>query len=130
MSRFLLLLLSFHLLAVSLLPGGDARELTEVASAWQHRTHEHASSTLLDFVYDHFVAADSHEHSGDHAADHQSLPLHHGHDTASAAVYVLPVALTWQPNPAQYAAASRLPNHAEPAARQGVLRPCWQPPRA
>ncbi|RTQ47486.1 hypothetical protein EJV47_18860 [Hymenobacter gummosus] len=132
MTRLLLLLLSFHLFAVSLLPGADAHELAEVKQAWQHRAAHHADSSLWGFVYAHFVVIGEHEHPGEHAADHQGLPLHHHcHDVSCGPMYPLPAPLHLHPQPlVAYAEAGKLPPHAVPAARAGISRPCWQPPRA
>jgi len=132
MTRLLLLLLSVHLFAVSLLPGGNAHELTEMPTLWHHYEAHHADSSLTGFLAEHFLAApyaqDTQETHGD---EHQSLPWHHSHDTTAPAVYLPPVVGNW----ALVALTYRLGTSPRPtllvlSARPGTARPCWQPPRA
>ncbi len=131
MKRLLLLLLSLHLLAVSCLPGGDAQELAEASTLWQHHDQDHAASGLVDFFYDHFLA-DAHAHEQQSGAnDHKSLPFHHVHDYAAPAMYLPPVAGRWALAVSGWPALSaRRPAPTLLATHPGMARICWQPPRA
>lgn len=132
MKRLLLLLLSLHLLAVSCLPGGNVQELAEASKLWQHHAQDHAASSLVDFFYDHFLAA-AHTHDTDGGANkHQSLPFHHVHDYAAPAVFLPPVAARWALllAPAWSALSASRPAPAVLATHPGMARRCWQPPQA
>ncbi len=126
--RFLPLLLGLHLFAVGLLPGADTRELADASALWQHHGTDHQAEGFWDFFFDHYLGED-HQHPD--ATDHQSLPLHHGHDTPTATLYCLPITDKWQPTtPSMYAGAPpQSPSAPCQPPASGVVRSCWQPPR-
>ena len=122
MNRFLALLLSLNLFLVGLLPGADSHGLVDAATLWQHHYADHAATSFWDFYYDHYVG-DHH-----HRPEHRSLPGHHAH-TATAVCFFLAPTLAWPPVVLRPPEALRCLPATLPA-RQGVARPCWQPPRA
>ena len=124
MKSLVALILSLNMFVVALLPGADAHGLVDAATLWEHHDADHASTGIWDFYYDHYV--------GDHhrSPEHQSLPGHHAHEHNAPAVCFFPAPVVEQFPVALRLreALRRLP--ATPAARQGVARTCWQPPRA
>ena len=127
--RFLCSLFALYFGLLSCLPpNADAHELAESLVLQNHHEQAHHDSSLLDFLLDHY-AGHSHSHD-DGGRSHHSLPFHHAHDCANAAVawattpVVVPVApLTFPLGEAQvvsYAADAPV----------GIMSTCWQPPRA
>ena len=129
MKRVLPLLLSLHLLVVSLLPGADTRIVLDIAAAQEHHDTDHADSGFWDFVCDHYWGGEHHHDNGD---DHGSMPFHHAHSSVGAVVLFFQVSapVFGRSDVSQYASASEQPRLTTPAALLGVSRLCWQPPRA
>ena len=129
MKRVLPFLLSIHLLVISLLPGGDTRVLLDTAAAQEHHDEDHADSGLWDFVYDHYLGGEHHHDNGD---DHSSMPFHHAHSNVGAVVLFFQASAPFIERGAvpSYASARKQPRLVTPAALRGIIRLCWQPPRA
>lgn len=123
-----LFVLYFGLLSC-LQPNTDAHELGESLTLRNHHEQAHHDSSLLDFLLDHYAGQSEHRHD-DGGQQHQSLPFHHAHDCAYAAVdwvvarVVVPAAPLIFPE-----AATPVASYAA-GAPAGVSSPCWQPPRA
>ncbi|MBX2875442.1 MAG: hypothetical protein KTR30_25220 [Saprospiraceae bacterium] len=83
------ILLAFYIFLGSLLPGTDYGQFLHIGDLIQHaQVHKLEAAQLgeefswKDFVYDHFINPDHHEHS-DHT-DHHELPFHVIHGTVLA----------------------------------------------
>lgn len=127
MKRALLLLLSLHLLVVSLLPGADARVLADVSAAREHHEEDHADESIWDFIHDHFLGG-AHQHAGDNA--HHPLPFHHGHGTDGVPTLFVALEVGWQAPAAYSVRAVTRPDRELQMPIGGIVRRCWQPPQA
>lgn len=129
--RFIWSLFALYFGLLSCLPpNADAHELAESLSLRNHPAQAHHDSSLPDFLLDHY-AGQSHRHDGDGGGrDHESLPFHHAHDCAHAALawattpVIVPVAPRAFPLGKAQVASCVL------AAPAGIANTCWQPPRA
>jgi hypothetical protein len=123
--RFLTLLLSLHLFAVSLLPGADVHELHDLPTLLAHRQAAHAASGFWAFFYDHYI--------GDHKdtdGAHKALPYHHVHVCAAQVADMPTPPFVWEPAALAPLEAADWGAVMRPGAPIAVARAWWQPPQA
>ncbi|KUG09362.1 hypothetical protein [Solirubrum puertoriconensis] len=125
MKRLIIALLSWHLFAVSLVPAGNALELLKIPQLVDHYQQQHAGSSVLRFLYDHYAGL----HNQQRQQDHESLPLHTclHQATALALPPVLRLAL---PQPLEFSEAQQYGGEYVVSAPRGVSRTYFQPPRS
>jgi hypothetical protein len=110
-------------------PNADAHELAESLTFRNHHEQAHHDSTLLDFLLDHYAGQSAHRHD-DGGQQHQSLPFHHAHDCAHAAVDWVVAVVVVPAAPPTFPASAALVAAYAAGAPAGVSSTCWQPPRA
>lgn len=122
-------ILALYFLLGSLLPGSDFSQLKKAPAVWEHYLlHRQLAvdagedTSLLDFLYAHFLYPDSHRHN-DGGQSHQDLPLKTVHTFSQ----ILPANVSTLQLPALPVAHSRvIPHHQSynGAAHEGaVFRP-------